>query len=69
MLIVLLDDPDPKLRYYAAKRLGDFPESGLKVLVALRRYASDSTEVMDGFTVGSAATESIRRIGTTSAKW
>jgi hypothetical protein len=58
----LLHDSDPKVRYYAVQQLGRFNESGRPALKELRAATADSSDVMDGVTVGDAAIEAIRRI-------
>jgi hypothetical protein len=62
VLIALLDDEDPKVRYFAAQRLGDSRSQGGPALQKLRKVAEDKTTVMDDVTVGSAAAASIKRI-------
>jgi hypothetical protein len=62
VLLALLDDTDPKVRYFAAQRLGWLEAAAAPALPALRAAVGDGAEVMDGLTVGDAAAETVRRI-------
>jgi hypothetical protein len=68
ILLALLGDADPKVRYYAAQQLGRLDWAGRPALPALRAAASDTAEVMDGLTVSGAAAHAVWRIEDSSAR-
>jgi hypothetical protein len=62
VLIALLGDSDPKVRYLAAQRLGLLNGDGRAALPALRELSSDRAAVPGGATVGDAAAWAVCRI-------
>jgi hypothetical protein len=62
ILLALLNDPDPKVRYWAAERLGYARTEASRALPQLRQAASNTEVVIDGVTAGSAAAEAVEKI-------
>jgi hypothetical protein len=62
ILLALLSDPEPKVRYWAAERLGWAGADASPALPKLRQAASDAVVVIDGVTAGSAAAEAVEKI-------
>jgi hypothetical protein len=62
VLASLLDDPNAKVRWFAAMRLGDIGPDALAAVPALREAVDDPAEVFEGDTVGKAARKAVERI-------
>jgi HEAT repeats len=64
VLLALLGDADPRVRYFAAQELGGLGEAGRPALPALRSLAGDPAEGAPGWgaTVGAAAAHAVSRL-------